>query len=141
MINHANSSNLYRSYYPHPSRELVSPVCGIFTRDITEYKCIVNCFEVSSNGFLSSQNHTTLSILHKFMKPNIKISQLKKTISALSLTASHQLFICHNDPTFLAPPYPYLWTGPGGLVRVLYCKIFVVQWGLQPDLGQCTCVF
>ena len=29
-INHATSSNLYRSYYPHRSRELVSPVCGIF---------------------------------------------------------------------------------------------------------------
>ena len=30
VINHATSSNLYRSYYPHRSRELVSPVCGIF---------------------------------------------------------------------------------------------------------------
>ena len=76
-----------------------------FTTDITEYKCIVNCFEVSSRGFLSSRNHTTLSTLHKFIKPNIKSSQFKKNISALSLTASHQLFICRNDPTFLAPPY------------------------------------
>ena len=31
LINHATSSNLYRSYYPHRSRELVSPVCGIFS--------------------------------------------------------------------------------------------------------------
>ena len=30
MINHATSSNLYRSYYPHRLRELVSPACGIF---------------------------------------------------------------------------------------------------------------
>ena len=31
MKNHAaTSSKLYRSYYPHRSRELVSPVCGIF---------------------------------------------------------------------------------------------------------------
>ena len=29
-INHGSSSNLYRSYHPHRSRELVSPVCGIF---------------------------------------------------------------------------------------------------------------
>ena len=29
-INHATSSNLYRLYYPNRSRELVSPVCGIF---------------------------------------------------------------------------------------------------------------
>ena len=27
---HATSPKLYRSYYPHRSRELVSPVCGIF---------------------------------------------------------------------------------------------------------------
>ena len=29
-VNHATSPKLYRSYYPHRSRELVSPVCGIF---------------------------------------------------------------------------------------------------------------
>ena len=29
-INHATSSNLNLSYYPHRSREFVSPVCGIF---------------------------------------------------------------------------------------------------------------
>ena len=28
--NHATSSKLYRFYYLHRSRELVSPVCGIF---------------------------------------------------------------------------------------------------------------
>ena len=28
---HVTASNLYRSYYPHRSRELVSPVCGIFS--------------------------------------------------------------------------------------------------------------
>ena len=32
-INHATSSNLYRSYYPHRSKELVSPVYGIFLFD------------------------------------------------------------------------------------------------------------
>ena len=30
LINHATSSNLYQSYYLHRSRDLVSPVCGIF---------------------------------------------------------------------------------------------------------------
>ena len=30
-INHATSSNLNQSYYPHRSRELVSPVCGFFS--------------------------------------------------------------------------------------------------------------
>ena len=76
-----------------------------FTTDITEYKCKVNCFEVSSRGYISARNHTTLSALHKFIQPAIKLPQFKKNISALALTASHQLFICRNDPAFLAPPY------------------------------------
>ena len=29
-INHATSQKLYRSYYPHRSRDSLSPVCGIF---------------------------------------------------------------------------------------------------------------
>ena len=33
-INHATSSNLYRSYYPHRSRDALSPVCGIFLRHV-----------------------------------------------------------------------------------------------------------
>ena len=38
IINHATSSNLYRSFYPHRSRQLVSPVCGIFLYDIHIFK-------------------------------------------------------------------------------------------------------
>ena len=60
-----------------------------FVTDITEYKCKVHCFEVSSKGFISTRNHTTLATLQKFMKPTVKLSQFKKNISALSLTASH----------------------------------------------------
>ena len=30
QINHATSPKLYRSYDPHRSRDLMSPVCGIF---------------------------------------------------------------------------------------------------------------
>ena len=33
-VNHATSPKLYRSHYPHRSRELVSPVCGIFLKVI-----------------------------------------------------------------------------------------------------------
>ena len=40
-INHTTSSNLYRFYYPHRSRELVSPVCGIFTSNTRVGKNIV----------------------------------------------------------------------------------------------------
>ena len=76
-----------------------------FITDITEYTCSVDCFEVSSKGFLTTRNHTTLNKLHKFMKPGTTQSNFKSNISALSLTASHHLFLCRNDPTFLEPPY------------------------------------
>ena len=76
-----------------------------FTTDITEYKCTVSCFEVSSKGFLTKRNHTTLKTLHSFIKPGITKSQFKLNISAISLTASHHIFICKNDPNFLASPY------------------------------------
>ena len=54
-INHATSSNLYWSYYPHRSRELVSPVCGIFrkrngrgleknTKALSKPRLLIFCF-------------------------------------------------------------------------------------------------
>ena len=76
-----------------------------FHTDITEYSCIVNCFEVSSKGFLTKRNHTTLNTLNHFMKPDIKKTQFKSNISTISLTASPHIFLCRNEPTFLAPPY------------------------------------
>ena len=87
-----------------------------FVTDITHYKCTVNCFEVSSKGFISSRNHSTLSTLHKFTKPGITKSQFKSNISALSVTASHHIFLCRNEPSFLEPPFllPPLVTGTRG---------------------------
>ena len=87
-----------------------------FVTDITQYKCPVNCFEVSSKGFISSRNHSTLSTLHKFTKPGITKSQFKSNISALSVTASHHIFLCRNEPSFLEPPFllPPLVTGTRG---------------------------
>jgi hypothetical protein len=76
-----------------------------FTTDISEYKCRVNAFEVSSKGFLTSRNHTTLATLHKFINPTIKLQVFKKNISALSLTASYHIFNCKSDPTFVEPPF------------------------------------
>ena len=76
-----------------------------FTTDITELSCKVNCFEVSTKGFINSRNHSTLNTLHKFVKPSITKSQFKSNISALSLTASYHIFLCKNEPTFIEPPY------------------------------------
>ena len=95
-----------------------------FQTDITEYKCLLKCFEVSSKGFLTSENHLTQNTLHRHIKPGITQSQFKNNISALSVTASHHIFLCRNDPTFLVPPTSFLlwWQGPGSLAKVLYCN-------------------
>ena len=76
-----------------------------FTTDITAYKCNGNCFEVSSKRFISTRNHTKPSTSHKFMKSSIEVTQYKKNISAISLTASHMISISRNDATFQAPPF------------------------------------
>ena len=76
-----------------------------FSTDITELKCKVHCFEVSTKGFISKRNHTTLKALHSFMRREIKLSTFKSNILALSLMASHFLFICGNDPAFTEPPF------------------------------------
>ena len=48
-INQATSSNLYRSYYPHRSSELVSPVCGIFVVHINQI--LANVHQKCGNFF------------------------------------------------------------------------------------------
>ena len=76
-----------------------------FISDCTGYKCTVQCFEVSTKGFLTTRNHTTLKTLHKFMQPHHTLNNFKQNIAAISLIASHQIFISRSDPTFSAPPY------------------------------------
>ena len=66
---------------------------------------IGNIFEMSSKGFLTTRNHTTLATLHKFINPAIKLQHFKKNISALSLTASYHIFNCKSEPTFVEPPF------------------------------------
>ena len=58
-----------------------------FSTDITNLTCKVNCFEVSTKGFLNARNHSTLNTLHKFIKP------------------SYYLFLCKNEPIFVESPY------------------------------------
>ena len=78
---------------------------GHFLTDITYWKCTVNCFEVSSKGFISTRNHTTLNTLYKCTKTGITKSQFKSNMSPLSITASHPIFLYREEPTFLEPPF------------------------------------
>ena len=45
-----------------------------FLTDITTYKTSLNCFEVTSTGFVSSRNVKTLRLLHKLMRKDLKRS-------------------------------------------------------------------
>ena len=67
--------------------------------------CKVTAFEVSSKGYISPRNHSSIKLLHQYMKPDMKLNVLKRNLSMLSVVASHQIFISRNDPTFVIPPY------------------------------------
>ena len=76
-----------------------------FLRDITGYKCSVNCFEVSSTGFISTRNQKTLNLLHKFMDRDLKKSVFLKNLNSLAWYGSYQVWISREDPTFVSPSY------------------------------------
>ena len=73
-----------------------------FLRDIPNSS--LTCFEISSKGFVSTRNHTELNTIHKFMKPEIKLSTFKKNISVLSIYTSYHIWLCRSDPAFTVPP-------------------------------------
>ena len=73
-----------------------------FLTDIPHSK--LTYFEVSSNGFLSTRNHTALNSLYSFMKPGIKLKTFKQNISILSVYSSYHIWLCRSDPAFTVPP-------------------------------------
>ena len=46
------------------------------------YVCTVNCFEVSSQGFINKRNKGTLTTLHSFIRHDIKKSTLLQNLHA-----------------------------------------------------------
>jgi hypothetical protein len=54
-----------------------------FLTDITGYKTTLNCFEVSSTGFITKDNHDTLGRLHKLMRKDLKKAAFKHNLNAL----------------------------------------------------------
>ena len=63
-----------------------------FVLDITDFKCKVDCFEVSSKGFLTSGNLITLTTLPKYINPQHKTLTFHEeslhSLTALLLTTS-----------------------------------------------------
>ena len=76
-----------------------------FATDITHINTTVTAFEISSTGNVSSDNKKSLTSLHKFCKPGIKLSTFIKNISSLSIYSSYHIWLCRNDPVFVTPSY------------------------------------
>ena len=79
------------------------------------------------------KNHLTLKTLHMFINQQTKLNTFQQNISAISLIASHLLFICRKDPTFTEPPYilPSIKEPNPNLVLVLNCRaplLYPVLW-------------
>ena len=76
-----------------------------FLTDITGYTTTLNCFEVSSTGFVNKSNHTTLDKLHKLMRKDLKKSVFKNNLNALAWYGSYQIWISRENPEFAIPPF------------------------------------
>ena len=76
-----------------------------FLTDITGYKTTLNCFEISSTGFITKENHETLGRLHKFMRKDLKKTVFKNNLNALSWYGSYQIWFSRENHEFTAPPY------------------------------------
>jgi hypothetical protein len=76
-----------------------------FVTDITDHDCTVNCFEVSSTGFISKRNNSTLSTLHSFMNKDMKKSKFLSNLNALAWYGSYKIWLTRDDPNFADPPF------------------------------------
>ena len=55
-----------------------------FLTDITNYTCTLNCFEVSSTGYINPRNKLTLTTLHSFLKKDMKKSTFLSNLNSLA---------------------------------------------------------
>ena len=76
-----------------------------FVTDITGYVCSVNCFEVSSTGFICKRNKSTLSTLHSFMRKDMKKSTFLSNLNSLAWYGSYKIWLTRDDPSFADPPF------------------------------------
>ena len=77
----------------------------LFLTDITNYTCTFNCFEVSSTGYTSLRNKSTLTTLSSFMRKDMKKSTFLSNLNSLTWYGSYQLWLTREDEEF---PIPHL---------------------------------
>ena len=76
-----------------------------FVTDITGHDCTVNCSGVSSIGFISKRNISTLTTLHTFMRKDLKKSKFLSNLNALAWYGSYKIWLTRDDPNFADPPF------------------------------------
>ena len=76
-----------------------------FLTDISGYKCNLNCFEVTSTGFVSTRNQKTLHKLHSLMRKDLKRSVFMNNLNSLAWYGSYQIWLSREDPTFTSPSF------------------------------------
>ena len=76
-----------------------------FITDMTGYTCSVNCFEVSSTGFISSRNKVTLTALHKLLRKDLKKSDFLSNLNSLAWYGSYSLWLSREEHEYPLPPY------------------------------------
>ena len=76
-----------------------------FVTDITGYVCTVNCFEVSSTGFICKRSKFTLSTLHSFIRKDMKKSTFLSNLNSLTWYGSYKIWLTCDDPSFADPPF------------------------------------
>ena len=68
-----------------------------FVTDIQSYDVAVIPFEIGSHtGHITTRNKTSLTALHKFMKPAIKLKKFNENVSAITILSSYYIFNCRN---------------------------------------------
>ena len=93
-----------------------------FLTDITTYKTSLNCFEVTSTGFVSSRNVKTLRLLHKLMRKDLKKSVFMNNLNSLAWYGSYQIWLTRNDPVFTIPPSSFHILATSQPPLHLYCN-------------------
>ena len=76
-----------------------------FITDITNYTCTLNCFEVSSTGYINPRNKLTLTTLHSFVRKDMKKSTFLSNLNSLAWYGSYQLWLTREDKEFATPPF------------------------------------
>ena len=76
-----------------------------FITDITNYTCTLNCFEVSSTGYINPRNKLTLTTLHSFLRKDVKKSTFLSNLNSLAWYGSYQLWLTREEKEFAIPPF------------------------------------